>query len=509
MRHRHLLPALFALFLLQSIHSFSQEWTSVDDPTLPQRERISRSDYKVWVKPRQGRQKWTPVQVNGALVSEISQRSVNQHDTLGRSRKLMGFAQLIGNYPQGLRVRVQRQGANFKQVVIRPTEYQIPYKRIDGQTIELELLHMDERISVEFDGDRHHNLFLIPDLPSRRPLGKGPGRVLYYGPGEHEVGTIKLQSDDTLYIAQGATIYGRVDAIDAQRIAIMGRGILCSSGEVHDFTRRMNSIYMLRCQDILIEGIMLRASPSWSVNLNQCEHIEIDNMKQICWMRNSDGLDICNCRHVRIHDCFLRNYDDNISLKNFAVNPEQKGPDNSITNFTQKDFQSTGTGAGADLYDITMEHCTLWADCAHNMLVGPESRADLSMADITFRNIIVLEGHETAYPYLGTFAMMISDEGSFFDVTFEDITLDHITGGQIFSIDYCTYVKIGRLARNITIRDIKAFGSQSYPKSVIHGFDADHIVDGISIENIQINGVKVTPQNRSSYIDTNSFVRWK
>lgn len=507
--NRKLLLTLSLLLTFLPAMLRAEEWTSVDNATLPQHERVKQTDYEVWVKPLRGSHKWKPVKVWGALVSDNERRGPNWVDTLGHARKLMGFAQLIGEYPDGMKVRVRRQGAAFREVRIRPTDYQIPFRRIDGQTIELEIKNLQQRLSVEFDGNLHHNLFLIPDLPSPRPAGKGRGRVLYYGPGEHEVGTITLRSDDTLYIAQGAIVYGRVDAIDAHRIAIMGRGILCASGEVHDIDRRQNAIYMLRCSDVLIEGIMLRDSPSWSVNLAQCERVEIANMKHICWMRNSDGIDLCNCRHVYIHDCFLRNYDDNISLKNFAVNPNQKGPDNSITNFTSKDFQSAGTGAGQDLYDITMERCTLWADCAHNMLVGPESRADLSMADITFRDIIILEGHETAKPYTGTFAMMISDEGSFHDITFENITLDHVTGGQIFSIDYCTYVKTGRQARNITIRNIRAFGSENYPISVIHGLDGDHMVDGISVENMEVNGVKVTPENRSKYIDVNEFVTWK
>ena len=60
---------------------------------------------------------------------------------------------------------------------------------------------------------------------------------------------------------------------------------------------------MIRCQQVLIYGFMLRDSPSWSVNLAQCEHVNISNMKHICWMRNSDGIDVEIIRRDGIVRC--------------------------------------------------------------------------------------------------------------------------------------------------------------------------------------------------------------
>ncbi len=42
---------------------------------------------------------------------------------------------------------------------------------------------------------------------------------------------------------------------------------------------------------------------------------------------------------------------------------------------------------------------------------------------------------------------------------------------------------------------------------MIHGLDADHVIDGISLRNIRINGKKVTSKNVSDFFDVNQFVK--
>ena len=73
---------------------------------------------------------------------------------------------------------------------------------------------------------------------------------------------------------------------------------------------------LVGCRNVSISGILLRDSPSWTLCIQRSESVRIENVKQICWMRNSDGVDLCNSRGVVMEGCFMRNYDDNISLKN-------------------------------------------------------------------------------------------------------------------------------------------------------------------------------------------------
>ena len=465
----------------------AQGWTSVDDSTLSERERVRLSDYEVSV--RSGRREWRPARVVGALVSSLERRGEdgdrgdNGTDTLGRVRTLMGVAMFTEGFnvrgSNRVEVEVKRRGALFREVQIRPTAYRIKAKRVDGHTVRFRLYPW-QKVSVEFDGDREHNLFVFPDLPAEKPA---PGdNVIYYGPGEHEVGLITLHSDQTLFIDEGAIVYGRIEAREAEHIRIRGRGILCGSGSVHDFQRRKSLIYMHKCRDIEVEGIFFRGSPSWTLCFSGCERLLLENIKQVCWMRNSDGIDLLNSRHVLIRNSFLRNYDDNISLKNFS------SPSDRTTS------------------NVTMTGCTLWADCAHNLLVGPETKPELAMDSVLFENIHILEARETSWPWRGAMAVMGSDEGTFRHVTFRNIWLDHPRGGQMFAVEICPYNTAGRYIEDVRFQHVHFLGDESrLPLSTIKGLDEERRVDGVVLQHVTVNGKAITPENLSRFVETNKY----
>ena len=75
----------------------------------------------------------------------------------------------------------------------------------------------------------------------------------------------------------------------------------------------------VHCRNVEISGVTLIDSPAWTIRLKNSQDLLVDNVKQISWILNSDGLDICNCRHVRVRNCFFRNYDDCITVKNQAL----------------------------------------------------------------------------------------------------------------------------------------------------------------------------------------------
>lgn len=52
-----------------------------------------------------------------------------------------------------------------------------------SNTVEFTLPAYEKRkVSVEFDGDRYHNLFLMPSRPDTRKPAVSGGNVSYYGP---------------------------------------------------------------------------------------------------------------------------------------------------------------------------------------------------------------------------------------------------------------------------------------------------------------------------------------
>ena len=152
------------------------------------------------------------------------------------------------------------------------------------------------QFTVEINGT-HHALHVFANPKSVIPEGE----VIYYGRGEHKADLIWLESNQTLYIDDGAVVYGVVYAKDAENVRIMGRGVLDASPyrrgnddseggrEVIEalldrgFTpldmKYHGNLVMNHCKNCLVEGIVLRDAPMWSTIIrNDCENITIDNI---------------------------------------------------------------------------------------------------------------------------------------------------------------------------------------------------------------------------------------
>ncbi len=230
----------------------------------------------------------------------------------------MSYALFTHHFKRNVKVRIE-PGFQFDKVEIRPVSYGIEYKKVDGG-IEFELVNASQKVSVEFDGDRAENLFLFPDLPDMDKPDKNESNVLYYGPGQHDVGCIVMKSNQTLYLDEGAFVYGHIVGKRIENIKISGRGVLCGARETHySDEKRTQLMNFVHCRNVEISGVTLIDSPAWTIRLKNSQDLLVDNVKQISWILNSDGLDICNCRHVRVRNCFFRNYDDCITVKKSSI----------------------------------------------------------------------------------------------------------------------------------------------------------------------------------------------
>ena len=198
-----------------------------------------------------------------------------------------------------------------ESVAIRPTARGIRAK-VDGRRIRFRLAS-PAQITIEVNG-WHKALHLFASAPpAAAPNPNDPG-VRYFGPGVHRPGKIKLESNQTLYLAGGAVVYGAVEANGASNIRILGRGILDTS----EFTRDQagGSIRLVKCHNVAIDGVILRDPSMWCLSTFFCSKLSISNVKLIgLWRYNTDGIDICNSQDVTIRGCFIRSFDDSIVLK--------------------------------------------------------------------------------------------------------------------------------------------------------------------------------------------------
>ena len=475
--------------------------TTIPDDGLPAMDdRPANDDFTVEIF-RNGC--WEEIFVHNAEVSDYAANPAAgyvQHD--------MGFAMFTDAFAAPLKVRVTRRAGTFSKVEIRPLSYGIVPNVQTPNSVEFELGDPAQKVSVEFDGNRMENLFILPDLPDTAiPMG---ANVTYFGPGVHNAGVIRIanESGRILYLDEGAVVLGRIEAENAANLTIRGRGVFCSSQEDHGAGRRPQMEFR-NCDNLKIEGILLRDTPNWTLKIVGSTGVHIDNIKEIGWIMNSDGMDFICCHDVLVENTFQRNYDDNVTIKAFNATPEY------IASHTNADgsYSDGAIWMVAGLRDFEVcnyeiRNCVFWADKAHNMLVGPEARG-IAFRNIRFHDNIVLENRQDDGIYPGAMAVMIADDGTFEDIAFENIIVEDIDGGKVFCAHFTNAWAFdglyGQWARNITLRNIAYTGTRATP-SWIRGRSDAQSIDGVTIGNFTVNGAPVT-DGSGPHLEINGYVR--
>lgn len=326
---------------------------------------------------------WTEVPAYWALCT-----NTDKHDELWRDwdnskelRDTMSFAIFEDRFEVPVRIRVEKLDGPFRKCSIRPTPYGIKAHRRGRNAVEFTIPAYGQRkISVEFDSDRYHNLFIIGARPDEdKPDPRDP-KVIYYGAGDHNIRNLRLYDGETLYADYGAVLHGTVEVLGSG-CSIDGNGILCGRYNPHFGNESYSCAKtLLECnpartpgfKDLSISNITLVDGPSWNLAVFNAENVTIDNVNAISWSLNGDGIDIVSSRNVKIKDCFLRNYDDCITIKSrFNASPI------------------------SECCDVEVEGCICWNDYARGIVVGIENGNTAvpsgNVHDIDIHDCIILE----------------------------------------------------------------------------------------------------------------------
>ncbi|MGV8094097.1 MAG: glycoside hydrolase family 28 protein [Mangrovibacterium sp.] len=333
------------------------------------------------------------------------------------------------------------------------------------------------------------------------------GGIVHIPEGRFVSGGISLKSGVTLNLDFGAVLLGSTNPFDyvlhdqlyhfinadhADRISITGEGTIDGQGRQlaltidslffagkweepnynyrrHRPERRPKLFNISQCRNILIEGITAKNAANWVLNFDRCSNLTINKVtveSDAYW--NNDGMDIGDCRNVKITNCYVNAADDGICLKS-----HHKGYCNDsiyIANCTVRSSASAlkfGTASHGGFKNVKIENIYIYD---------------------TFRSAIALES---------------VDGGILENIEISDITANN-TGNAIF-------IKLGHRNRdgqvgtlkNIRIRNITVqvpFGAPDlryeirgpelpffhnvFPASIT-GLPG-HYVENVSLENIRI-----------------------
>ncbi len=312
-------------------------------------------------------------------------------------------------------------------------------------------------------------LHLFVNQPEQDKPDPDDPKVRFYCGGEvHEAGRIELSDGETLYLEGGAVVLGHVYA-RGNGIRVRGPGVLDGSQFSEGAVRLM---VFDGCRDLTVQDVVTVGTPSWNLVLGACVGVTVERVKLIGWVVSSDGIDVVDSRDVTIRDCFLRNNDDCVVVKSV-------------------DYRNMGEGIqsdwGIDVSNVLVEGCTMFNDRAGNVMeIGYELQT-ASVHDVTFRNIDVLAGHGEG----GVFTIHNGDRAKVSKVIYEDVRVEHFYDKLIdFRIMKSRYSKDAERGsiRDVTLRNISTIEDRYNTISIIGGFDSDHDVKGVVIENLTMGG---------------------
>ena len=151
--------------------------------------------------------------------------------------------------------------------------------------------------------------------------------------------------------------------------------------------------------------------------------------------------------------------------------------------------------------NLTVQNSILWADVAHAINVGghgdDRSPKGETLRGVRFRNIDVLNVDEDDDNYRGVMAVCAGDKNRVEDVSFEDIRVEDCEEARLIDIRVIFNEKYNREPggpiRNLVFRNIRyqGEGGKMYPMR-IKGYDADNDVCGVLLENVTVDGKKLT-----------------
>lgn len=399
---------------------------------------------------------------------------------------------------------------DFEEVVIRPLSLGIR-PEINGRSVSFTVTKPCQA-TVEFDG-MSGALHLFADPPGKSAVPAE--NTLYFGKGEHDAGTIILKSGQTVYIDEGATVYGQIYGLDVENVRIIGKGILDHSKvKAENSTMDTGFIDPVRPSPILIEysrnieikDIIIRDPCFLALRPVACENVHIDNVKILGnWRYNSDGIDLLNCRHALVENCFVRSFDDSYCIKGFVgcLFDNQDHHNGKVYDVSEDivfrnciAFNDWGKAfeIGIDLCAAEVRNCRFEnCDVIHAVAPALEvCNADFACVhDIVFDDIRVEYGKTSPRPIY-----QYTDEQEYTGMN-SDYMAPLLSAQVIYAAAYSFKGKRGRI-RDVRFNNIRVTAPRM-PESVFAGFDAGYGVKNIRVSNLYLNGKKIEAVDEANF----------
>ncbi|KAK7420343.1 hypothetical protein QQX98_002766 [Neonectria punicea] len=344
---------------------------------------------------------------------------------------------------------------------VRPNSFGIATK-ISKDTVKF-TLNQPENVVLQINDEIFDVLHLFSNpIEDNAPSSDDPN-VVYYGPGLHKSSeSLTVTSGQTIYLAGGAVVsVPAINIENATDVTIRGRGMFSAT--------LSTAISIIGSKHITLDGVIgINVLP----RSYESSDVTIRNFRAFSSVQWGDGIDIYCSKNVLIDGVFMRNSDDCLALYNHR---DSWYGDNS---------------------NITVQNSALWADVAHPINVGTHGNTQNpeTTDGVIIRNIDILDHHEKQIDYQGCIAINPGDSNLIQNVVIDDVRVEDFRLGQLLNLRVTFNEKYntspGRGIRNVTIKNLVYDGTHA-ATSVIAGYDEDRTIDGITFQNLTVNGLAI------------------
>lgn len=330
---------------------------------------------------------------------------------------------------------------------------------------------------IEAPGVRALFLFVTP-AETTVPASSDPS-VVYFGPGEHDAGVIRPTSGQTIYLAPGALVHGRIDGDGVTGVQVLGRGILDAGDDTSRSAKTM-AIRFHDSSDITVSGIGVRNAQWWQTLYIRSSGIHVSWLNLMGTLINNDGIDTDGVQDMTVEHNFVMSGDDGFG-------------------WHALDAATNGEPETRGLHAVDT---TFWNVTGGNPVRFGSSMETSLFTDISITQSYVLRAKEVALKF------DVQDWATVSDVTVDGFHVEsqpvgkqaivlQVLKGQ-YSNDTGYRDDRGRIT-GITIRDFTDVAADSV---VLSGWDATHGVSDIAFEDVVLGGVPLT----AGQVRANQFV---
>ena len=379
-----------------------------------------------------------------------------------------------------VRVEIIPLMVNPETVEVLPGVKEYPHWIEDGKVVVY--VSEGDKASVVINGDLEHPVFLfVHSLETDKPSKDDPN-VIYFEAGKIHDKQPKLTatSNQTIYIEGGAIVLGAVYIQNAENVTIAGHGIMDDYHTTNDPSCWGMRLY--KCKNVTVKDILLANMHGWTTYTVQSEDVTFDNYKVVAAWNDynntgveNDGMGVMCGKRIKYLNTFSYSHDDTYVVKSGK-------------------WSYTG-----EVEDVLYDGCMAWNRWGGNAFeIGYEVPYNIS--NIRYRNCYVLRSAiSIGYTFRhGAMAIHNSGKATVSDVSYENIYIDNPDEfGFYFSIIKTSYsLPDGEVwapgnINGVTMKNIYMYNKPPYGNS-IYGYDADHTVKNISIENLVIDGQQCT-----------------